>query len=174
MCFKGLLSFILRVAVAEADANSIESRNVFRPACSLWSFINHLQIWHVAFWELCSLLLTSREEPGTPSQPCTPLMASAGGLRVDRGTGRDADCDVLSNPEGLTLNIQYRLAAQLHLLHMSLWRRERADKYLYLISGLKFNSGFILPGSYWSNFNIGLISIGNNVPLSLTCFVVTL
>lgn len=47
-CFKGRLSFILRVAVAEADANSFENRNVFRPACSPWKLINHLQICQVA------------------------------------------------------------------------------------------------------------------------------
>lgn len=44
MCFKSLLSVFLRVAEAEADANSFQNRNVFRPACSLWNLINHLQI----------------------------------------------------------------------------------------------------------------------------------
>lgn len=48
-CFKGRPSFILRVAVAEADANCFQNRNVFRPACSPRNLINHLQICHVAF-----------------------------------------------------------------------------------------------------------------------------
>lgn len=47
MCLKGLLSVFLRVVVAEADANSFQNRNVFRPARSLWNLINHFKfgIW---------------------------------------------------------------------------------------------------------------------------------
>lgn len=178
MCFKGLLSFILRVAAAEADANSIESRNVFRPACSLWNLINHLQIWHVAFWESGSFLLTSQAEPDTPSQPCAPLLASAGGLRLDGGTGRDADCDVLSSSSGShSERTVLTLSASQHSWIFYTWasgRKERADKYWYSISGLKFKSSFMLPGYYRSNFHIGLISVGNNVVLSLSCSAVKL
>lgn len=48
-CFKGRLSLILWVAVAEADDNSFHNRNVFRPACSPWNLINQLQICQAAF-----------------------------------------------------------------------------------------------------------------------------